>query len=157
VILLDVFEDQLDLGKISTMGEVEALLGAQLKSLNRQVLRGGRSVKSAQAKPPKRRRALEQHQMKMLLATVLSTALLAVSAHAQTQEGGAAPLSEKGAIPGPYTNGAGPSNNPVPSGERTAPPNTPREYGETNSGRRVNPDRVPPLSPGGQGLRPEGR
>jgi hypothetical protein len=95
--------------------------------------------------------------MKMLLATILSTALLAVSAHAQTQQGGTAPPRERGAIPAPYTNGAGPPNNTVPSGERTAPPNTPRTYGETNSGRRNNPDRVPPLAPGGQGLAPEAR
>ena len=50
VILLDVFEDQLDLGKISTMAQVEALLDGQLKYLNRQVLRGGGSVKTIQAK-----------------------------------------------------------------------------------------------------------
>jgi hypothetical protein len=87
--------------------------------------------------------------MKLLLATILSTALLAASANAQ--------IREEGRVPdrfGPYTNGA---NAPVSSGERTAPPNTPRAYGETNSGRRVNPDRVPPLSPGGQGLGPESR
>lgn len=59
VILLDVFEDQLDLGKISTMAEVERLLEAQLKSLNRQVLRGGGSVKSTQAKA----HALEQYRI----------------------------------------------------------------------------------------------
>jgi hypothetical protein len=93
--------------------------------------------------------------MKMLLAATLSTALLVVSANAQTREEGRAP--DRGAITGPYTNGAGPPNNAVPSGERSAPPNTPRTYGETNSGRRDNPDRVPPLSPGGQGLGPEGR
>jgi hypothetical protein len=50
VILLDIFEDQLDLGKISTMSQVESLLDGQLRSLNRQVLRGGGSVKTAQAK-----------------------------------------------------------------------------------------------------------
>jgi hypothetical protein len=48
-------------------------------------------------------------------------------------------------------------NNPRPSGGRSAVPNTPRAYGETRSGRRVNPDEVPPLSPGGQGLAPESR
>jgi hypothetical protein len=102
--------------------------------------------------------SLEQHQMKMLLATILSTALLAVSAHAQTQQGGNAPLvRERGAVPGPSTSGAAPPDNPVPSGQRTAPPNTPRTFGETNSGRRDNPDRVPPLAPGGQGLAPEAR
>jgi hypothetical protein len=89
--------------------------------------------------------------MKMLLATILSAALFAANAHAQIREEGRAPVA------GPYTNGAGPPNNPVPSGERPAPPNTPRAYGETNSGRRDNPDRVPPLAPGGQGRGPESR
>jgi hypothetical protein len=91
--------------------------------------------------------------MKMLcVVTILSTALLAVNANAQSREQGRSLLVE------PYTNGAASvPNNPVPSGERTAPPNTPRAYGETNRGRRVNPDRVPPLAPGGQGLGPEGR
>jgi hypothetical protein len=30
-ILLDIFEDQLDIGRISTMAEIEALLGGQLR------------------------------------------------------------------------------------------------------------------------------
>jgi hypothetical protein len=59
VILLDIFEDQLDLGRIGTMSEVEALLEGQLKALNRQVLRGGGSVKSVQAKA----HALEQYRV----------------------------------------------------------------------------------------------
>ncbi|MET4487668.1 RhuM family protein [Bradyrhizobium sp. LA7.1] len=50
VILLDIFEDQLDLGRINTMAEIEALLDNQLKSLNRNLLRGGGSVKTEQAK-----------------------------------------------------------------------------------------------------------
>jgi len=58
VILLDIFEDQLDLGKINTMAEVETLLDSQLKSLSRQVLRGGGSVKTSQAKA----HALQQYQ-----------------------------------------------------------------------------------------------
>jgi len=49
-ILLDIFEDQLDLGRISTMAEIETLLGSQLQSLGRNVLRGGGSVKTTQAK-----------------------------------------------------------------------------------------------------------
>lgn len=49
-ILLDIFEDQLDLGRISTMLEVETLLDSQLKSLGRNVLRGGGTVKAAKAK-----------------------------------------------------------------------------------------------------------
>jgi hypothetical protein len=39
VILLDIFEDQLDLGKIGTMQQIESLLDNQLRSLSRQVLR----------------------------------------------------------------------------------------------------------------------
>ena len=58
VILLDIFEDQLDLGKINTMAEIEALLDHQLRSLSRQVLRGGGSVKTTQA----RAHALEQYK-----------------------------------------------------------------------------------------------
>lgn len=50
VILLDIFEDQLDLGKINTMAEIESLLDNQLKSLNRNLLRGGGRVKTEQAK-----------------------------------------------------------------------------------------------------------
>jgi hypothetical protein len=49
-ILLDVFEDQLELGKISTMVETEKLLDSQLHHLNRSVLRHGGVVKSATAK-----------------------------------------------------------------------------------------------------------
>jgi hypothetical protein len=49
-ILLDIFEDQLNIGRISTMAQIEALLAAQLKSLGRDVLRGGGSVKTADAK-----------------------------------------------------------------------------------------------------------
>jgi hypothetical protein len=59
VILLDIFEDQLDLGKINTMVEIEILLDNQLRSLSRQVLRGGGSVKAAQAK----NHALEQYRV----------------------------------------------------------------------------------------------
>jgi hypothetical protein len=59
VILLDIFEDQLDLGKINTMVEVEALLDNQLRSLSRQVLHGGGSVKTVQAKA----HALEQYRI----------------------------------------------------------------------------------------------
>lgn len=58
VILLDIFEDQLDIGKINTMKEIEMLLDGQLKSLNRNVLRGGGSVKTAQAKA----HALEEYR-----------------------------------------------------------------------------------------------
>jgi hypothetical protein len=58
VILLDIFEDQADIGKITSMAEVESLLDNQLRSLSRQVLRDGGSVKTAQAKT----HALEQYK-----------------------------------------------------------------------------------------------
>jgi hypothetical protein len=48
-ILLDIFEDQLDIGKLKTMAEVEQTLDRQLKSLNRPVLTHGGSVKSSAA------------------------------------------------------------------------------------------------------------
>ena len=48
--MLDIFEDQLDLGKIGTMQQIESLLDNQLRSLSREVLRGGGSVKTVQAK-----------------------------------------------------------------------------------------------------------
>lgn len=58
-ILLDIFEDQLDIGKLTTMSEAEALLDSQLKNLSRQVLRGGGTVKTVQAKA----HALEQYKL----------------------------------------------------------------------------------------------
>lgn len=53
VILLDIFEDQLDLGKISTMAQIEALLDAQLRSLSRQVLRGWRPGENRESQSPR--------------------------------------------------------------------------------------------------------
>jgi hypothetical protein len=58
-ILLDIFEDQLDVGRLTTMAQAETLLDNQLCSFNRQVLRGGGSVKTAQAKAY----ALEQYKV----------------------------------------------------------------------------------------------
>jgi hypothetical protein len=43
-ILLDIFDDQLKIGKLTLMSEAAALLDAQLKNLNRQVLRDGGRV-----------------------------------------------------------------------------------------------------------------
>ena len=43
-ILLDIFDDQLDIGKLTKMTEAEALLDSQLRNLNRAVLRHGGSV-----------------------------------------------------------------------------------------------------------------
>lgn len=50
VILLDIFEDQMDLGRLKTMHEAAALLDNQLKGLGRQVLRSGGSIKMTEAK-----------------------------------------------------------------------------------------------------------
>ena len=70
-ILLDVFEDQLEIGKLTLMSEAAALLDAQLRQLNRPVLRGGGSVSRSAAdrhvdaeykKFDERRRALRAEQ-----------------------------------------------------------------------------------------------
>jgi hypothetical protein len=49
-ILLDVFEDQLDLGRIVVMSDAQRLLDQQLASLGRTLLRGGGSISAEQAK-----------------------------------------------------------------------------------------------------------
>ena len=82
--------------------------------------------------------------MKTLLVTLVSVVLFAPVASARH-------MHSSGAY------GSVVPNHLRPSGGRSAIPNSPRAYGETRSGRRVNPDEVPPLSPGGQGLAPESR
>lgn len=49
-ILLDIFEDQLDLGRLIVMQDAQTLLDQQLNQLGRTVLRHGGSVKAADAK-----------------------------------------------------------------------------------------------------------
>lgn len=49
-ILLDIFEDQLDLGRLVVMNDVRSLLDQQLKSLNRSVLSHGGRVKMTDAR-----------------------------------------------------------------------------------------------------------
>ena len=49
-ILLDIFEDQLDIGRLTIMADAEALLNQQLKSLGRPVLRTGGKISSVKAK-----------------------------------------------------------------------------------------------------------
>jgi len=49
-ILLDIFEDQLDLGRLVVMQDAQALLDQQLQQLGRTVLRSGGSVKASDAK-----------------------------------------------------------------------------------------------------------
>ncbi len=48
-ILLDIFDDQLNIGRLTLMSEATALLDAQLKSLNRAVLNSGGRVSAATA------------------------------------------------------------------------------------------------------------
>ncbi len=49
-ILLDIFEDQLDIGRLVVMQDAQTLLDQQLHQLGRTVLRGGGSVKTSDAK-----------------------------------------------------------------------------------------------------------
>lgn len=49
-ILLDIFEDQLDLGRLVLMRDAQDLLDRQLEQLGRSVLRGGGSTNAADAK-----------------------------------------------------------------------------------------------------------
>ena len=49
-IMLDIFDDQLDIGKLTTMAEAEELLERQLISLRRLVLRHGGNISSDAAK-----------------------------------------------------------------------------------------------------------
>lgn len=49
-ILLDIFEDQLDMGRLVVMQDAQALLDRQLDQLGRTVLRSGGSVKTAEAR-----------------------------------------------------------------------------------------------------------
>jgi len=49
-ILLDIFEDQVELGRLTLMSEAEILLDRQLKDLGRQVLRTGGSMSMMKAK-----------------------------------------------------------------------------------------------------------
>lgn len=49
-LLLDIFDDQLQLGKLTTMVDATALLDQQLKSLNRSVLRSGGRISASSAK-----------------------------------------------------------------------------------------------------------
>ncbi len=49
-ILLDIFEDQLDIGQLTTMAHAESLLDRQLEQLHRVVLRHGGKVKMTTAK-----------------------------------------------------------------------------------------------------------
>ncbi|KKB10711.1 DNA-binding protein [Devosia geojensis] len=58
-ILLDIFEDQLDMGRLVVMRDAQTLLDQQLRQLGRGVLRAGGSVKASEAK-----RIAEEHYEK---------------------------------------------------------------------------------------------
>ena len=58
-ILLDIFEDQLDMGRLVVMHDAQALLDRQLRELGRVVLRTGGSMKASDA-----RRIAEAHYEK---------------------------------------------------------------------------------------------
>lgn len=49
-ILLDIFEDQLDMGRLVVMRDAQSLLDRQLNQLGRTILRSGGSMKAAEAK-----------------------------------------------------------------------------------------------------------
>lgn len=49
-ILLDIFEDQLDMGRLVVMQDAQTLLDQQLQQLGRTVLRSGGSTKASDAK-----------------------------------------------------------------------------------------------------------
>ena len=49
-ILLDIFEDQLDLGRLVVMADAQRLLDQQLNQLGRVVLKSGGTVKASDAK-----------------------------------------------------------------------------------------------------------
>jgi hypothetical protein len=69
-ILLDIFEDQLDMGRLVVMRDAQVLLDQQLHQLGRTVLRSGGSMKASDAKRIAeaqyekfdQRRKLERHQ-----------------------------------------------------------------------------------------------
>ncbi|TPO01680.1 RhuM family protein [Mesorhizobium sp. B1-1-5] len=69
-ILLDIFEDQLDMGRLVVMQDAQTLLDQQLRQLGRTVLRSGGSVKTsdarriaeAQYEKFDRQRKLERHR-----------------------------------------------------------------------------------------------
>ncbi|MEQ1945171.1 RhuM family protein [Mesorhizobium sp. VNQ89] len=69
-ILLDIFEDQLDIGRLVVMQDAQTLLEQQLLQLGRAVLRSGGSVKAGDARRTAeaqyekfdRQRKLERHQ-----------------------------------------------------------------------------------------------
>jgi len=79
---LDIFDDQLEIGKLTRMAEAEMLLDAQLRNLNRAVLTHGGSVshddaeahaKKEYRKFDERRRALRAEETAKELAALKAT------------------------------------------------------------------------------------
>ncbi|WOE75447.1 RhuM family protein [Alterisphingorhabdus coralli] len=68
-ILLDIFEDQLDLGRLTTMSQAAILLDKQLKDLGRSILQSGGTVRKADAdRHAKREYVLWREEQKAALA-----------------------------------------------------------------------------------------
>ncbi|KPN64704.1 Uncharacterized conserved protein [Aliiroseovarius crassostreae] len=65
-ILLDIFEDQVDLGRLVSMDDAEVLLVNQLKNLGRVVLRGGGSVSKQSADAHAHREYAKYKEVKKL-------------------------------------------------------------------------------------------
>jgi len=77
--------------------------------------------------------------MRLLLAALASTAILAGTAYAQTQEGGAAPLTKDRPTAAPNTTGVAPGAPQRPTAPAIGRPNEPRVYGETNQAPASTP------------------
>jgi hypothetical protein len=96
-------------------------------------------------------------RMTCLWVLAAVAAMVSAPVYAQTPPAlneGAVSLTQYRPISGGYPFGMAPGYPTVgrPTGPPIGRPNEPRAYGETYQGTRVNPDRVPPWSPGGQGL-----
>jgi hypothetical protein len=81
-ILLDIFEDQMDLGRLTLMTQAAKLLDDQIKGLGRVVLRTGGSVAMADAKKHAEReyekykanqKALRHEQADQIIADIKAT------------------------------------------------------------------------------------
>ena len=81
-ILLDIFEDQMDVGRLKLMGEASQLLDAQLRGLGRVVLNSGGRVSMDDAKQYAERqygtfkeaqKAIRHHQADRAIAEIKAT------------------------------------------------------------------------------------
>ena len=83
VILLDIFEDQLDIGRLKLMAEADMLLDAQLQNLNRVVLRGGGTVSMVDAKRHAEREYAKFKEAQKVLRNVQADETIAEIRNAQ--------------------------------------------------------------------------